>query len=144
MTELAKNIVASAVAAGNVKVPSGLIRVAAIQSMLANTNGVETETRSTIRIYVHFTSMTEGEKPREGVEELLLATPGWFRFDGFGNHLGQGAIDSMKAVPFEGKSVRRSSDSAHRTARIAPVNSLILHQRRERSPTSLRLGGNAG
>jgi len=52
--------VASAVTAGKVKVPSGLIRVAAIQSMLVNTNGVETENRNTM-IYAHFTSMTEGE-----------------------------------------------------------------------------------
>ena len=102
ITELAKNIVTSALTAGEIKVPSGLIRVAAIQSMLVNTNGVETENRSTM-IYAHFTSMTEGENPGEGVRSFFSPHLAGFDTVDFGKHLGQGAIDSMKAVPFEGE-----------------------------------------
>ena len=70
ITDLAKSIVTAATAAGKIKVPSGLIRVAAIQSMLVNTNGVETENRNTM-IYAHFTSMTEGERPGEGIRSFF-------------------------------------------------------------------------
>jgi PmbA protein len=102
ITDLAKSIVASAVAAGKIKVPSGLIRVAAIQSMLVNTNGVETENRNTM-IYAHFTSMTEGQKPGEGVRSFFSPHLAGFDTADFGKHLGQGAVDSMKAVPFKGE-----------------------------------------
>jgi PmbA protein len=102
ITGLAKSIVSSAVEAGNIKVPSGLIRVAAIQSMLANTNGVETENRNTM-IYAHFTSMTEGENPGEGIRSFSSPNLSGFDTAEFGKQLGQGAIDSMKAVPFEGE-----------------------------------------
>jgi PmbA protein len=102
ITDLAKSIVASAVAAEKIKVPSGLIRVAAIQSMLVNTNGVETENRNTM-IYAHFTSMTEGQKPGEGVRSFFSPHLAGFDTADFGKHLGQGAVDSMKAVPFKGE-----------------------------------------
>jgi PmbA protein len=70
--------------------------------MLVNTNGVETENRNTM-IYAHFTSMTEGENPGEGVRSFFSPHLAGFDTAEFGKYLGQGAIDSMKAVPFEGE-----------------------------------------
>ena len=51
---------------GEVKVPSGIIRAAVTQNMVLNTSGAETERRSTM-LYLHFTAMTEGAEPGEGV-----------------------------------------------------------------------------
>jgi len=63
---------------------------------------VETENRSTM-IYAHFTSMTEGDNPGEGVRSFFSPHLAGFDTADFGEGLGKGAVDSMRAVPFEGE-----------------------------------------
>jgi predicted Zn-dependent protease len=99
---LAKDIVYSAMEGGEVKVPSGIIRAAVSQNMVLNTSGAETEGRSTM-LYIHFTAMTEGTDPGEGVRfhhsnRLAELDPA-----SFGAGLRASAQDAQKAEHFRGQ-----------------------------------------
>lgn len=102
LADLAGELVISATRNGGVKVPNGVIRASLMQFMVMNTNGAETDQRSTM-LYAHVTSMTEGNDPGEGVVSIF--TPHLSRFDPIatGEILARRAVNAHRAVPYKGK-----------------------------------------
>lgn len=97
-------IVSAAQDRGGVKVPSGLIRAAVMQTMVLNTSGAETENRSTM-LYAHFTAMTEGEEPGEGVRFHHSNRFSEMDTTSFGGDLRRSALDAQRAEHFKGQAI---------------------------------------
>jgi PmbA protein len=66
---IAMEAISTAAEGGGMRVPNGLIRTAAIQTMVWNSNGVEVG-RSNTLLHLHMTSMTKGKNPGEGVAKF--------------------------------------------------------------------------
>lgn len=100
--ELGQEIASAALDEGGIKVPSGLVRAAVVQTMVMNTSGAETEGRSTL-LYSHFTAMTDGADPGEGVGFLYAPRMAGLSPAQFGQRLRQSALDAQRAERFKGK-----------------------------------------
>lgn len=94
-------IASSIIGACDTDIPRGLLRVASVESVVANTNGLRTEHAGT-SLYGHFTSMTRMEHPGEGIETLfgtsLTVDP-----EAIGMALTCKARSAASAKPFKGK-----------------------------------------
>jgi len=101
IADLAKEIISTAKVQGKVKVPNGVLRAAAIESRVSNSNGTDVLREATM-IYLHFTAMTEGKKPGEGDVSFYSSYLKHLDPTSLGNSLNQRAISSSRASSFEG------------------------------------------
>jgi PmbA protein len=101
LAEIALEIVSGATEDGSVKVPNGVIRASVMQHMVMNTNGAETDQRSTI-MYAHVTSMTKGSEPGEGTFSAFTPKRAGFDPSSAGKALARRAVDAQRAEHFKG------------------------------------------
>ncbi len=102
LADLVKSVVDCSVEKNGTKVPKGMIRTARAETRIVNSNGVDVSHANTMA-YLHFTAMTIGERPGEGVE--VFYTPHLSDVDPFaiGKSLKAQAKASAQAVPFRGR-----------------------------------------
>jgi PmbA protein len=100
LTEVVKQIV-DAAGAGGVKVPKGMVRAAAVESMVLNSNGVDV-TRSNTMVYAELTSMTNGTVPGEGILTFTSPTLGALDPVKAGGTLAERATAASTATSFDG------------------------------------------
>ncbi len=67
MTEILKQVVASASESKRIKVPNGVLRAAELESVVANTNNLLTKREASL-VYLMLTAMPAGPSPGEGLE----------------------------------------------------------------------------
>jgi predicted Zn-dependent protease len=96
-----KDILSSVIGSCRAEIPRGSLRLSVIESVVANSNGLLTEHRSTM-MYGHFTSMFRGTRNGEGTESLhgvsLVVDP-----EHIGTELDRKARAAASAMPFKGK-----------------------------------------
>jgi PmbA protein len=85
-----------------VKVPRGLLRVAVIERVLANSNGAAYREKGTM-VYAHFTSMTLGADPGEGCDCHYSSGLSGMDPQAIGERLRDKARNAQGAVHFKGK-----------------------------------------
>jgi len=117
VADLAKGIVAVGAEAQKVKVPNGVIRAAVIESRLMNSNEVDVSRKASM-IYVHVTSMTEGDRPGEG--EVNLFSPELRALDAaeLGLELKRKAKAASQAVAYRGKANLSAVIAPHELAEM--------------------------
>jgi len=99
---LVKSVVDCSVEKGMIKVPKGMIRTATVDGRIVNSNGVDVSHANTMT-YLHFTAMTVGERPGEGVESLYSSHLSDIDPFVIGKSLKAQAKASARAVPYKGK-----------------------------------------
>jgi len=85
-----------------VRVPTGLLRVAAVKTLVANTLGVEVQHRNTM-LYLHFTAMTDEAHPGEGVERVISPHLRSVEPAAIGRSLGEKVLASASAAHLKEK-----------------------------------------
>jgi PmbA protein len=102
VVERLKEVIGAAMEQGKVKVPNGLMRVAGIESVVANTNDLLTR-REASMVFLILSSMTQGARPGEGTEYFF--SPYLKELDAvkLGSSLKAKAKASAKAKAFKGK-----------------------------------------
>ena len=143
LAAMAKDLVASAAANGDVKVPNGVMRAAVQQHLVLNTNGAETDQRSTL-FYVHSGAMTLGSDPGEGTN--FAFTPHLDRFDpaSFGQILAQRAVAAQRAEHYHGKEHLTVILPPHELAELIEMSASFAmsaeNVNRKRSPWAKKMG----
>ncbi|MDD1767720.1 MAG: TldD/PmbA family protein [Methanomassiliicoccales archaeon] len=102
LVEISERIVESSTDGGGVKVPKGLIRVAKVESVIRNSDGVDVDRKNTL-VYLNFTTMTDGSKPGEGVESFYSPHLSGLDPEAIGRSLREKALASSKTVAFKGR-----------------------------------------
>lgn len=117
LSELSRQIVDSCVERGDVKVPRGMIRTARVETCVRSSSGVEVDHRNTM-VYLHFTSMSLGSKPGEGVERFYSPHLRGLEASDLGRALREGALSSSRTVPFKG---RRKGETLLKSSSLAEM-----------------------
>ncbi|MCL2607780.1 MAG: metallopeptidase TldD-related protein [Methanomassiliicoccaceae archaeon] len=96
-----KDLLSSVIGSCRSEIPRGSLRLSVIESVVANSNGLLTEHKSTM-MYGHFTSMFRSVKNGEGTESMYGVS---LRMDPerTGEELDRKARASASAAPFRGK-----------------------------------------
>ncbi|MEM0449293.1 MAG: TldD/PmbA family protein [Methanomassiliicoccales archaeon] len=103
LTELAVQLISSVQSGNGVKVPTGVIRAADFQSVVANTNELMAHREATL-LHVLVTAMTEGPFPGEGVEKFHSPCLKDLNVESLGSSLRIKALAASKAQAFQGHS----------------------------------------
>lgn len=102
LADIARHVVESSMEADRLKVPKGMIRTAAVQSRIRNSNGVEVDHKNTM-VYLDFTTMTTGTKPGEGIESFYSPHLSMIDPVAIGRSLKEKALASSMTVAFKGR-----------------------------------------
>ena len=103
LVSILKDVVKAAHEPGKVKVPNGILRAGRVQARTTNTNGVDVCRDSTL-VYMHVTSMTEGDRPGEGTEVFYSPRIRELEPGAIGKRLKEKAKAASKAEAFSGRS----------------------------------------
>ncbi|OPY31208.1 MAG: protease TldD [Methanomassiliicoccales archaeon PtaU1.Bin124] len=143
LAQMAKELVSAASGPGEVKVPNGVIRVAVQQYMVLNTNGAETDQRSTL-LYAHAGAMTLGDDPGEGNNFAFTPHLQFFDPTDFGQVLAKRAVAAQRAEHFHGKENLTVILPPHELAELiegsAGYAMSAENVNRQRSPWAKKLG----
>ncbi len=102
VAERLKDVIGAALEPRRVKVPNGLLRVASLESLVANTNGVQAKREASL-VFLSMSAMTLGSRPGEGTE--IFFSPYLKELDPakVGSALGSKAKAAAKAKAFKGR-----------------------------------------
>lgn len=117
VAERLKEVIGAAKEQRKVKVPNGLMRVAELESVVANTNGLSTRREASL-VFLSLSAMTQGTRPGEGTEYFISPYLEGLDAAKVGSSLKTRAKAAARAKAFKGKTKLQAVLPPHELAEM--------------------------